>query len=162
MALPSMKHEDKDHGTMMVDIPTKLESKEIVAKIGLASAVATKLSLPAGMESKFKVKRRITVPHLKHKITETVYIRFEVPYVKAEDRLDEVTGEVQKGPFIAGVTDLKTGEACTYIINAVTRGLLDKIDGGYVGKSFAIRKNDQVTDRPMGRRFCPMDILELE
>jgi hypothetical protein len=171
MALPNMKHEEKktadeiakEQGANFSHVGMKVaESKEVAKIEPVASTVVTKLSLPEGMESRFRVKRRITVPHLKHKISETVYVRFEHPYVKAEDRLDEVTGEVQKGPFIADITDLKTGEACTYIINAVTRGLLDKIDGGYVGKSFAIRKNDQVTDRPMGRRFCPMDILELE
>src|ERR1035437_1966196 len=136
MALPNMKHEEKKtaddvENRKFAHIGMKVSESKEVAKIErLAATVGTKLSLPEGMESKFRVKRRITVPHLKHKISETVYIRFEQPYVKAEDRLDEVTGEVQKGPYIANITDLKTGEACTYIINAVTRGLLDKIEIG--------------------------------
>lgn len=171
MALPNMKHEEKktadeiakEQGANFAHVGMKASESKEVAKIEpLASLVQTKTALPQGMVSQFKVKRRLTVPLLKQGINETVCIRFETPYVKADDRLDEVTGEVQKGPNIAYVTDLKTGEYCTYIVNAVTRGVLDKVDGSYVGKSFHIEKNLPVSDRPVGRRFCQMDIYELE
>ena len=168
MALPNMKHEEKitpmggEHdGKPFPKLPAQSESTAVAKIEPLASLVRTKVGLPA-IRSEFKIKRRLTVPLLKQGINETVCVRFETPYVKADDRLDEVTGEIQKGPNVAYVTDLKTGEYSTYIVNAVTRNVLDKVDGGYVGKSFHIEKNLPVSDRPVGRRFCQMDIYELE
>src|ERR1035437_3034738 len=105
MALPNMKHEEKktadeiakEQGANFAHVGMKVSESKEVAKIEpLASLVRTKTALPQGMVSQFKVKRRLTVPLLKQGINETVCIRFETPYVKADDRLDEVTGEVQK------------------------------------------------------------------
>ena len=134
--------------------------QEVVVSAPIASQVPTLVTLPEGMDTKYRVKGKITVPQLKQKIGETVYVRFTSAMSKAEDRVDPVTGNTMKGPWVAHVVDLQTGEECTYVLNAYTKSALEKIE--YVGKNFAIRKNDPVTDRPVGRRFCPTDIVELE
>jgi len=151
----------------------KVEERSLTVRVeGKLSSVSANQEVPEWLERALKtlhpatgpdvkVKQRWTVPQLKHKRGEVVFVQFESEMVKADDRVDESSGEIMKGPWISYVIDLRTGERCTYLVNAVARGILQKIPGGYIGKCFAMRKGNPVADRPMGKRYCEMEVIEI-
>ncbi len=123
--------------------------------------------------SKFKVKRQITRPLLKHAVGETVYIRIlSKPYLGKE-----IKSETGRGPAtLINVQNLLTGAPgeMQYILSAAlykeTRdkeGNVKEIDGAlyetfgdkeWVGTCLAIRKFPKAE----GKDYHTFEVLELE
>ena len=117
----------------------------------------TEIKAPSEMhiEPEFRIKRVITVPVLHHEPGHTVYIKFLGEIVKTADR-EKATGEVEKGPHIAEVANLRDGVIYKYIVNAVAVSEFSQIP--YLHRSFAIWK-----DVPRkGRKHSEIRIVELE
>lgn len=125
-----------------------------VAPINLGGAIALN-----GI--KFAVKKQVTVPLLKQKDDEAVYIKFVGAMFVGKEIKNKRDGSVEQKPAtLANVVNLETGAPMQYIVGAVLQGTLEEEypNGGYVGKSFAVLKLPQGD----GKRYKNFQVMELE
>jgi hypothetical protein len=101
----------------------------------------------------FQNKGRVTLPILSHKFSDVrdVAVEFLTPFISEpsgrdsaeQDRVSEF-GEDDEGRQrvvrVARVIDMVTGETRRYVGNAIIVRELERLEGGYVGRKFAIRK----------------------
>jgi hypothetical protein len=104
----------------------------------------------------FKPTARVTIPTLSHKYPEVmdVAVMFEGPFLADISKDDEGRDKVV---HVARVVDLTTGQVCRYVGGAIVVRELEGLEGGYVGRSFAIRK----MKKPEGKRYNQVEILEI-
>lgn len=125
----------------------------------------------------FKVAEQVTLPVLKQKSGETVFIRIEKPIAYEHKTAEQLTAE-GKAPGskddrpvpVLTVTDLKSGDKFKYIGNAIFVSELERqypqpVDRetgelgawGYVGKFFGVHK----LEAREGKRYKDLQVVEL-
>lgn len=124
------------------------------------------------------VKKNLTLPLIKPKLDEPVYIKFVEP-VKIGKQIGD-----KDAAITANVVNLETGEMAQYLVPAVFQGILhdeygapkfgvkakgepvvelepalkDQDPNSYVGKGFAVTKHPKMS----GKQYHPHIIQELE
>lgn len=88
----------------------------------------------------FKVKKALTLPVLKLKPGEEVYVQFAGHMHVSKDTGQQMNGKKMEPATVANVIDLTTGEMHVLICATVLNKEIHENypDGSYVGKSFAI------------------------
>lgn len=119
---------------------------------------AQMIVLPNG--TKMSVARQITLPLLKHKDGETVYITV-VSEIYSGKQIKPKEGDQQQKPAdLVKIIDLQSGLPHVFIVPAVLKDafIMDYDESNtYVGKSFAIMK----MPREEGKRHKNLQIVEL-
>lgn len=107
----------------------------------------------------FKVKKALTLPVLKLKPGEEVYVQFTTPMYVGKDTGQVMNGKKMDPATIAKVIDLTTGEMHTLICATVLQKEINENYPGdeYVGKAFAIT----LTKVPE-KKYNLYTILEIE
>ncbi len=115
---------------------------------------------PAGLPAKFKIKKRITVPHLKLTVDEPVYFQFTGKIYQGKAIAPKPGKDAQPAPMLARGIDLSSGEECEIILYAVVLAEMESEfpEHGYVGKSFELIKRRKVT----GKDYSTFSIALLE
>jgi hypothetical protein len=107
-----------------------------------------------------KRKKLLTRPVLKYVVDVPNYVLIEaVMHVGKEMKQKE--GDKKKDPAtLCNVIDLKTGEPCQLIMNAVVKSVMaeEYPNDTYVGKCFSITKQARVA----GKSYDPFSIEEIE
>jgi hypothetical protein len=107
----------------------------------------------------FKVKKALTLPVLKLKPGEEVYVQFTDHMHISKDTGQSMNGKKMEPATIANVIDLTTGEMHVLICATVMNKEIHENypDGSYVGKSFAI-----TLIRVPEKKYNLYTILEIE
>ena len=109
----------------------------------------------------FKLKKLVTVPHLKHEEGMIVGIKITGKIYTGKD-LKPAKGDApkEKPAQIAPVINLADGNPYTYIFAAVVESNLNEMypKDTYVGKSFAIMKGPKA----IGKRYHQYGIMEID
>lgn len=120
-------------------------------------AIASHSNVAVG-NFEFKAKKLVTRPVLKVEVDKPVAFKVQEPYVKTEDRVNEKTGEITRGPYVVNVINLLTGHEMIVVMNITLKGAWDSSypNNSYVGKCFAIQKSD------VGKRYKPVHVIEID
>ena len=104
---------------------------------------------------KFKMKRLVTMPLLRHEVGQTRYIKIGSEFYTGK-QVDKTKGAAT----LANVINLEDGKEYNYIVSAVLQKNVEEQypDGKYVGKDFAVLKMAP----PEGKRYSLFHIAEIE
>jgi hypothetical protein len=107
-----------------------------------------------------KRKRLLTKPLLKYSVGMAVYVLIETAAHIGKEMKPGADGKKKEPATLCDVVDLKTGEPCQIILNAVVKSVLaeEYPNDSYVGKCFAITKQARVT----GKAYDPFSVEEIE
>lgn len=107
-----------------------------------------------------RVKKILTLPLLKLKIGEPVYIKFTAPLFVGKLIEDSQTKEP---PTMANVINLPTGELVQIMLGSVLQGILkdDYPGDGFVGKSFMVTLAEKKRGKGAGT-YNTYSVAELE
>lgn len=107
-----------------------------------------------------KRKKLLTRPVLKYVVDVPNYVLIETASHVGKEMKPGADGKKKEPATLCDVIDLKTGEPCQLILNAVVKSVLaeEYPSDSYVGKCFAITKQARVT----GKSYDPFLIEEIE
>jgi hypothetical protein len=108
----------------------------------------------------FKVKKVLTLPLFKLVVDTPSYFKITAAMYIGKD-MKQKEGDKKKEPAtLANVTNLETGEAGQFIVNAVVKSVLTEEypADAYVGKCFAITKQK----RKEGKSYDPFNVVEID
>jgi hypothetical protein len=108
----------------------------------------------------FKTKKVLTLPLFKLVVDTPSHFKITGPMYIGKD-MKQKEGDKKKEPAtLANVTNLETGEAGQFIVNAVVKSVLtdEYPNDAYVGKCFAITKQK----RKEGKSYDPFNVVEIE
>lgn len=132
--------------------------KTDIATRALTGMVGQTFNL-AGMG--FKIKEQVSVPVLKQRDGETIFVRFDGPVYQGEELKNSRGAGPKMAPArLAKVFNYASKMANVIIVNTVLEGELVKNypENKYVGKSFAITMNAAEE----GRRYKTFSLFEIE
>jgi hypothetical protein len=142
------------------DATAPAAATEVAVVTPAAVAVGGSISI-GGL--KFKVKDQVTMPLLKQKDGEAVYVKLVGAIFVGKEIKNKRSGEVEQKPaMMVNVINLENHRPMQYIVNAVLQGTLEDDprynEKKYVGKSFAILKLPQGE----GKRYKNFEVMEIE
>ncbi len=107
-----------------------------------------------------KRKKLLTKPLLKYSVGVAVCVLIETAMHIGKDMKPGADGKKKEPATLCDVIDLKTGEPCQLIMNAVVKSVLSEEypNDAYVGKCFAITKQVRV----QGKAYDPFSVEEIE
>lgn len=110
-----------------------------------------------------KVKKILTLPLLKMKIGEPVYVKFTAPTFVGKKIAEEPGKVAKEPPIMANVINLPTGEMVQIMLGSVLQGILrdEYPNDSYVGKSFMLQLAEQKRGR-LGGNYNTYKVAELD
>lgn len=116
--------------------------------------------------SNVKVARVVTVPQLKLRAGDVVYIQALKPIYKAkEQKLAEGQKCDMEAPFLLDVVDLTTGQLNNIVVGVVLKDIFveEYPNDAYVGKGFKIIVGEQKAAKAGGgKRYNQYEVYEIE
>lgn len=136
----------------MATKPAKTATVEAIEVVGAQAADGSAVIADNSAAAKFvpKIAKILTLPLLKLKEGESVYIKFTAPtFIGKQIAAQEGEKVSKEPPVMANVIDLPTGELVQIMLGSVLQGILrdEYPDDAYVGKGFQI----MLTEKKRGR-----------